>query len=117
MVRPAIHALLSEVAGVSALWFCLRAFGIDASIEEPLVAYSMGVLFGIVGFLPAGIGFAEAGLSVALSSFGLSGVDIALTVVYTDRAEASGEVHRRIISARKSDRREREAYKKATHAK
>ena len=81
MVRPAIHALLSEVAGVSALWFCLRAFGIDASIEEPLVAYSMGVLFGIVGFLPAGIGFAEAGLSVALSSFGLSGVDIALTVV------------------------------------
>ena len=43
--------------------------------------------------------------------------DIALAVVYTDRAEASGEVNRRIISARKSDRREREAYKKATGAK
>ena len=41
---------------------------------------------------------------------------IALAVVYTDRAESSGEVNRRIISARKSNRREREAYKKATNA-
>ena len=40
--------------------------------------------------------------------------DIALTVVYTDRAEVGGEIDRRIISARKSSRREREAYKKAT---
>ena len=36
---------------------------------------------------------------------------ILLTVVYTDRAEA-GEVVRRIISARVSSRRERQAYKK-----
>ena len=43
--------------------------------------------------------------------------DIALTVVYTDRAEASGESSRRIISARKSNRRERKAYEKATRAK
>ncbi len=43
--------------------------------------------------------------------------DIPLTVVYTDRAEASGEVSRRIISARKSDRHEREAFKKALAAK
>jgi uncharacterized DUF497 family protein len=42
--------------------------------------------------------------------------DIPLTVVYTDRAEAGGEINRRIISARKSNRREREAYKKATSA-
>jgi hypothetical protein len=41
---------------------------------------------------------------------------IALTVVYTDRAD-KGEVNRRIISARKSNRREREAYKKATTPK
>ena len=38
---------------------------------------------------------------------------IPLTVVYTDRAGAGGEVVRRIISARKSDRRERAAYQKA----
>lgn len=39
---------------------------------------------------------------------------IPLTVVYTDRAEVGGGVTRRIISARKSDRRERQAYEKAT---
>ncbi len=39
--------------------------------------------------------------------------EIPLTVVYTDRAEAGGDVSRRIISARKSDRRERETYEKA----
>jgi len=43
--------------------------------------------------------------------------DIPPTVVYTDRAEAGGEMRRRIISARKSNRRERETYKKATSAK
>ena len=43
--------------------------------------------------------------------------DIALTVVYTDRAESGGEINRRIISARKSNRRERQAYKKAASPK
>ena len=42
--------------------------------------------------------------------------DIAPTVVYTDRAEG-GEIDRRIISARKSSRREREAHDKATTTK
>jgi uncharacterized DUF497 family protein len=35
---------------------------------------------------------------------------IALTVVFTDRAESGGEIVRRIISARLSNRHEREAY-------
>ena len=38
---------------------------------------------------------------------------IPLTVVYTDRAGGGGEVVRRIISARKRDRRERAAYQEA----
>jgi uncharacterized DUF497 family protein len=37
--------------------------------------------------------------------------DIALTIVFTDRVEA-GDVVRRIISARVSSRRERQAYRK-----
>ena len=41
---------------------------------------------------------------------------IPLTVVYTDRAGIGGEVTRRIISARLSDRRERAAYKKAVQS-
>ena len=43
--------------------------------------------------------------------------EIQLTVVYTDRAETGRENSRRIISARKSTRREREAYKKAIGSK
>ncbi|MEP7273754.1 MAG: BrnT family toxin [Acidobacteriota bacterium] len=43
--------------------------------------------------------------------------DIALTVVYTDRAETGGEVVRRIISARVSHRHEREVYKTAIATK
>lgn len=38
---------------------------------------------------------------------------ITLTVVYTDRLDREGQVVRRIISARKSNRREREAYEEA----
>lgn len=41
---------------------------------------------------------------------------IALTVVYTDRAEAGGEVVRRIISARVSHRHERKSYQDAVAA-
>jgi len=39
--------------------------------------------------------------------------DVALTVVYTDRELESGEIVRRIISSRRSHRRERHAYKEA----
>ena len=38
--------------------------------------------------------------------------DVPLTVVYTDRALESGEIVRRIISSRRSNRRERNAYQK-----
>ena len=38
---------------------------------------------------------------------------IALTVVYTDRLDATGATTRRLISARRSNRREREAYVRA----
>lgn len=39
--------------------------------------------------------------------------DITLTVVYTDRRDESGDIVRRIISGRRSNRREREAYQAA----
>ena len=43
--------------------------------------------------------------------------DVPLTVVYTERAGVGGEIDRRIMSARRSNRREREAYTQATSAK
>jgi len=36
-----------------------------------------------------------------------------ITVCYTDRPDAGGGIERRIISARRSNRRERKAYKQA----
>ena len=39
--------------------------------------------------------------------------DQLLTVVYTDRNGPQGEIVRRIISARRSNKRERQAYRKA----
>ena len=39
--------------------------------------------------------------------------DVPLTVVYTDRELESGETVRRIISSRRSNQRERDAYEKA----
>ena len=38
---------------------------------------------------------------------------IALTLVYTDRLMREGDIERRIISARRSNRRERKAYQTA----
>ena len=43
--------------------------------------------------------------------------EIALTVVYTDRAGTGADIERRVISARKSNHRERQAYRKATSSK
>ena len=40
-------------------------------------------------------------------------VGVELTVCYTDRVDAEGVVDRRIISARRSNRRERKAYRDA----
>lgn len=39
--------------------------------------------------------------------------DLILTVCYTDRVDPDGEVNRRIISARRSNRHERKAYQEA----
>jgi hypothetical protein len=39
---------------------------------------------------------------------------IHLTIVYTDRQGADGQILRRIISAHRSNRRERTSYKRAT---
>jgi hypothetical protein len=42
--------------------------------------------------------------------------EIALTTVYTDRIADDGETVRRIVSARRSNRRERQAYQEALDA-
>ena len=49
---------------------------------------------------------------VRVAAIGLA-QGIALTVIYTDRKDEAGDLVRRIISARRSSQREREAYRTA----
>ncbi|HVQ75473.1 MAG TPA: BrnT family toxin [Candidatus Binatia bacterium] len=44
-------------------------------------------------------------------------MDLELTVCYTDRVDADGMVDRRIISARRSNHRERKAYRDAVQGR
>lgn len=77
----AAHAIAVEAIGMAQLWCVLRALDSHAHISVAIVAYSVSVLFTIVGFLPGGIGFAEAGLGGVLVSSGLDGPTAAAAVV------------------------------------
>lgn len=51
------------------LWAALHAVGASAGLDVALVAYGIATLFGIIGFLPAGLGFLEVGMAAALASY------------------------------------------------
>jgi uncharacterized protein (TIRG00374 family) len=70
--RAMTFALGVEVIGVAQLWCVLEAVGVHPSLVEPVIAYAISVLFTIIGFLPGGLGFVEAGLGSLLVSFGLN---------------------------------------------
>ncbi len=77
------YALGVEVFGIAQLWLVLHALHANVSLAVPVVAYGISVLFGIVGFLPAGLGTVEIGLGAVLESYGMtrSGA-IAAVVLY-----------------------------------
>ena len=75
------HAFATEVIAVALLWSCLRAVGISIGPLHALVVYAVTGLFGIIGFLPGGLGFAEVSMSAALVGFGVHGVTAASGVV------------------------------------
>jgi len=60
------HSLLTEVVGITTLYCVLRALGVDLGWSVPFVAYSVSVLFGIVAFVPAGLGVVELSTGAAL---------------------------------------------------
>jgi putative heme transporter len=74
VLAPAIlHALLTEAIAVAILWTSVHAVGASLGPLQSLVAYSVAGLFGIIGFLPGGLGFVEVSLSAVLVSFGIAG--------------------------------------------
>ena len=82
VLLPAVgHALATEVIAAGILWACIHAVGASLNPLQSLVAYSVSGLFGIVGFLPGGIGFVEVSLSAVLVGFGTPGITAAATVV------------------------------------
>ena len=83
MVLVLAHSLGVEIIGVAELYCVLRALGLHSHVSVPIVAYAISVLFTIVGFLPGGIGFVEAGLGAVLISFGIAhGQAVAAVVLY-----------------------------------
>lgn len=81
VVAPLAWMLLIEVLGVTMVWCSLRAYGVHAGLTVPLVGYAISVLFSMIGFLPAGVGFAEASLGAVLVSFGVAGATATVVVL------------------------------------
>ena len=58
---------------VSLMWFVMEALGANQGFHVALVTYAIATTFSIVGFIPAGIGFAELSMAATLLSYGGSG--------------------------------------------
>ncbi|MEO5900632.1 MAG: lysylphosphatidylglycerol synthase transmembrane domain-containing protein [Ilumatobacteraceae bacterium] len=71
-VAVAGHGFVVEICGVVQLAAAIAAVGGGRRIVPALVVYSVGVLFSIVGFLPAGIGFVEVSSTATLVTFGVN---------------------------------------------
>lgn len=69
---PAVlHAITTEVIGVTMLWVVLGAVHAGRTATEAIIGYAISVLFEILGFLPGGLGTVEVSLGALLVSFGL----------------------------------------------
>jgi uncharacterized membrane protein YbhN (UPF0104 family) len=85
--QPALAALGTDIIGVAQLWAVLGAVGGAPRWRIALVAYSVSTLFGIVGLVPAGLGFVEVSLAAVLVSSGIAVGSAAAAVVLYRVAE------------------------------
>jgi uncharacterized protein (TIRG00374 family) len=82
-VVPLVAAVAVDLAGVAMLWTAIGAVGGGNRPGTALIAYVVSALFGIVGVLPGGVGFAEVGVMTVLVSSGTpTGVAAAAAVVF-----------------------------------
>jgi glycosyltransferase 2 family protein len=68
LVVPVSLALLKQVLLITILWCSLRAFQVSFSSGTLIAGFAIGYLFLIVSPTPAGLGFVEGALALALSS-------------------------------------------------
>jgi glycosyltransferase 2 family protein len=65
---PVSLALLKQILLITILWCSLRAFQVSFSSGTLIAGFAIGYLFLIVSPTPAGLGFVEGALALALSS-------------------------------------------------
>ena len=80
-VLPVVGAaLIPDLLFVVLLMACLRAVGSPVGLDVALVAFGVSTLFGIIGFLPGGLGFVELSLGAVLISSGVRTDQAAATI-------------------------------------
>ncbi len=83
--RCAGATLAVDLLGIVELWAVLHALHLrpaGTSIAAlALIAYTVGVVFAIVGILPSGLGFVEVSVGATLGSFGVPGPRAGAAVV------------------------------------
>lgn len=83
VVGPLLAGVAVDLLGVGMLWACLAAVTGRSRLSTAFVAYGVSSLFGIVGFLPGGVGFVEVGAIALLTGAGVTGpAATAATLLY-----------------------------------
>ena len=80
-------ALAADLLLVGVFFCCLQAVGASASLRLALIAFGVSTLFGIIGFLPSGIGSVEVSAYAVLASGGVAPVHAATAVALYRMAE------------------------------
>jgi uncharacterized membrane protein YbhN (UPF0104 family) len=70
-----------EVAGIAVVVAATAAVGLPIDLGHAVVIYATAVLFGIVGFLPGGLGFVELTTVAVLVSYGIPAPRAAAAIV------------------------------------
>ena len=73
MIVPFFYSIGIKGSGVLTLYFCLNAVGYDGGFKVALVAYVVGVVFGVMTPMFQGLGLVEVGMAVALGQMGVPG--------------------------------------------
>ncbi len=73
LVVPFIYSIGIKGGGVLTLFFCLKAVGFDGSFQVAIVAFVIGVVFGVMTPMFQGLGLVEIGMAVALGQMGVPG--------------------------------------------
>ncbi|MEO6629918.1 MAG: phosphatidylglycerol lysyltransferase domain-containing protein, partial [Aquihabitans sp.] len=82
LVLPVVGAaVIPDVLFVVLLTACLRAVGSGVGLDVALVAFGVSALFGIIGFLPGGLGFVEVSLGAVLIRSGVRADQAAAAIV------------------------------------